>query len=400
VDSDTTPRGVSAPWAIVLVLGGSLAGPLGASGRVLGAQLGAAAAAGLAAYIVVRTRRFALDPMALLWLGLAGVAMWQTVQDPAVGGGLGMFLPLAAVAIAVPQFDRGDAATTRGLVAAMAAVGLVLTIWMTVRLVPALLSPDLTFYRVKGAAELPIGGGNFIAALLVVALLMTIELPLTVRWRTPVAAILAMGTALTFSRAGWLSLLVVLGVRWWLLRRERPAGAFQGSRRHLWAWATIVLAFVGVLLLATTLTETTGLPRFEQLASPAAASRVTIWRIGVRALEHAGLTGYGLYGFAPIAAAHGAVETHPHNLFLAGFGMFGILGGLLYTTWWGLGLWRTLRGPEARLLGLPLLALFLHAQLDAWTFHLPFDLTAVLLVGFATRPTRKYPIDVLPLGPR
>jgi hypothetical protein len=379
-EEEALPR-PSAAWAVVLVLGGSMLGPLGASGRVLGAQVGVAALALTALFVILRHRSIHVDLAVLLWLGLVGVALWQSHRLGAAGGGVGVFVPLAVAAASVPQFGRGGRHTTEWVIAAMAAVGVILTVWMTVRLVPALLSPDVTFYHVKGAASLPIGGGNFLAALLVVALLMTLELDPAARWRMPVLAVLAMGTALTFSRAGWLSLLIVLVARWWMLRRDSTQPPSTGRRR--WAWVGVVVAAAVVLLVATSLTETTGLPRAEQLLHPAAASRITIWRIGLSALDHAGLTGYGLYGFAPIAFAHGAVETHPHNFFLAGFGMFGLVGGLFYAAWWGVGLWRTLRGPDARLLGLPLLALFLHAQLDAWTFHLPFDLTAVLLVGLA-----------------
>jgi O-antigen ligase len=159
----------------------------------------------------------------------------------------------------------------------------------------------------------------------------------------------------------------------------------------------VVLAVVVTLTGALALTETAGRSRVEQLVTPAVGSRLTIWEAGADALGEAGLTGYGLYGFTPYAEAAGRVENHPHNLELAGFGMFGLIGGALYLGWWLAALWRTLRGPDAMTIGLPLLALFLHAQLDAWTFHLPFDLTAVLLVGLAV--AREPGWGVVTLGP-
>jgi O-antigen ligase len=331
-----------------------------------------------------RRRAVRLDLLVLALLGLAAVAAWQAARLGDAGGGIGLFVPLAVVALALPQLDRPvrDDGTDPAVVVVVAA-GVVVAVWTAALVVPALLEPDQRLYLVKAAADLPIGASNFLGALLATTLVAALALPRS-RWRTSALVVLGIGLVLTLSRAAWLSIVAVLVLRWLLHRwdRRREATRPAGGRRRL---ATLVapLAVVAAMVGIFALTESSGTTRLEQLTSPATESRLEIWRAGADALSDAGLTGYGLYGFPEYARAADAVETHPHNLELAAFGMFGLLGGLLYVGWWVGGLVRTLGGPDRDALGLPLLVLFLHAQVDAWSFHLPFEALAVILVGLA-----------------
>lgn len=375
-------------WPVAIAVLGLMTGPLSLLGfPSVPGQVGAVVVVLAAAVHGHGRGLLQVDPTSLLLLVPAAVAVLQPERLGDTIGGVGVFVPLALVAAFLPTFGRPH----RPLVWPFAILGVVLAMWMAVLVVPAILDPTLGFYGVKGAASLPIGGGNFIGVVLLVALLFLLDQP-RARWRTAGIGVLVVGLALALSRAAWLTAVVVLVARAVVARARAQAGSAEqrGRRtRRLVALGVVVMAAAALVML---LAITGGGDRLAAIVRPATGARLTIWQAGIEALGDNPLLGYGLYGFEAVAATVGRPENHPHNLELAAFGMFGLVGGVAYLAWWVLAL-RTAFGrrdgadrPLPSALSWAILALFLHAQLDAWSFHLPFEMLAVVLVALLRAP--------------
>ena len=77
---------------------------------------------------------------------------------------------------------------------------------------------------------------------------------------------------------------------------------------------------------------------------------------------------------------------HAHNLVLESLATTGIVGTLAYLAYWGGAAVRVLRLDDVTMrwrLGLPLLALFLHAQIDSLNYLLVFEVVLATLIGVA-----------------
>ena len=377
----TSPVDVAWPIAIVLALATidwSLTLSLGGRSIALPApQLGVLVVAGGAAVLVVLRGRLQWDWLVVAYVALAIVPIVQArVLDVAAAGGTGVFTTVGLLLVAFHQYDVPDEPRSSRAVIAFATFGVVLACWMAVQWIAAVDDPG-RFYDLKRSVSLPIGPGNFVAAALLVPILLVLGEPAERSWRVPALVVLLGGFAITLSRAGWLTLTAVLLVRSWLGRRDQRAPWSTRQRLALGGGLALILGiylFVG---------STPG-DRLSTLVRPAVGPRLTIWGAAWDAFWADPVAGFGLHGFAPISAAVGRFETHPHSMVLTGFGMLGAVGGVLYVGTWVIALRRTWMGPGRATVGLATLAIFLHAQVGAWSLYLVFELLMVMLVVLGT----------------
>lgn len=388
--------------AVAVVSGGALEFPVGT--RTMGintAQLAVAMVAVAGAWQAWRARTVRIDLLGLTMVALVAVPVLQGLRDgtgPMGGGGIGRFVTIGILLAALPQFHpdppRPAGATSAGLGLRpwwqrwdipFGLMGVALALLVLVRVVPAMLDPELDFYALKDVVRLPLGNHNYVAAILTSALAVALARPLAHRrWWLAAAGITALGLAATLSRGGWLVagiLLVVLAV----LRRDRATLVVVG-----------VLAGAAVVLLAAI--GTVGGPdRLADLLRPATGARTDLWAASWRLFLDAPLLGIGVARFpdlVPEAVWAGRQPyQHAHNLVLETLSTTGIVGTVAYLAYWAGAAVRVLRLDDVTMrwrLGLPLLGLFLHAQIDSLNYLLVYEVVVATLVGVAACQPRAW----------
>lgn len=377
--------------AVAIVSGGAIEFPAG--GRTVGintAQLATLVVAALAARQVWRTRIVRVDLLGLAMAVLVAVPVLQGLRDGTGltgGGGIGRFLTIGILLAALPQF-RPDPPAPDGLPdprpwwqrwdTPLGLMGVALALLVLGKVLPALGDPDLAFYELKDVVRLPLGNHNYVAAILTSALAVAIARPLARRWGwLAVAGITALGLAATLSRGGWLVagvLLVVLAV----VRRDRATVLLVGALTGLAALLLAVVAVAG------------GPDRVQALLSPAVGARTSLWAASWRLFLDAPLLGVGVARFPEVVPeavwAGRQPYQHAHNLVLEALATTGVVGTLASLAYWAGAAVRVLRLGDVTMrwrLGLPLLGLFLHAQIDSLNYLLIYEVVVATLIGIA-----------------
>jgi len=145
-------------------------------------------------------------------------------------------------------------------------------------------------------------------------------------WWLGVAALLSGAVLLTFSKAGWL--LVVLLASLWTLTRVTA-----GTRLALAGGAGIALGVVVLLLDRLVTTFTLVFPNAREMSVD---SRLGLWRASLSAFAESPLVGFGLDGFAAATAelrTEGLANlVRAHNIYLQTLVDVGIVGTVLFWT--------------------------------------------------------------------
>lgn len=375
--------------AVAVVSGGALEFAVG--DRLVGvntAQVAAVVVAVAAGRRAWRARVVRVDLLGLAMAVLVAVPVLQGLRDatsPMAAGGVGRFLTVGVLLAALPQFapDPPDGAVGarppwQRWDAPLGVMGVALALLVLARVVPAMFDPTLAFYELKDVVRLPLGNHNYVAAILTSALAVALARPLARRpWWLAAAGVTALGLAATLSRGGWLVaglLLVVLAV----VRRDR-------------ATVVVVGALVGLALVLLAVIAVAGGPdRLGGLLRPATTARTDLWAASWRLFLDAPVLGVGVARFPEVVPEAVWVGRQPylhaHNLVLETLSTTGIVGTLAYLGYWaGAGV-RVLRldDPGVRWrVGLPLVGLFLHAQLDSLNYLLVYEVVVATLVGVA-----------------
>lgn len=368
--------------ALAVVSGGVIEFEVG--GDTIGAntaQLAALAIALLAALRVWRRRRFRADVLVLAIASLVLVPVAQGLvrgEGPLAHGGVGRLATLIVLLVALPQFSaaplRWRGRTVRWDVP-LTAMGVALAIMALAKVIPASTDPTLGFYDLKDVIQLPLGNHNYVAAILGASLAITLVRPLGRTWWTLAAAVIALGLVVTLSRGGWVAAAVVLVV-------------LAATRRDRATVATVAGLGVAALALLVVVVVAGGgaTDRLAGVFSPATAARMDLWGASWQAFVAHPVLGVGMDRLPEWMSEVRQPYVHAHNLFLESLSTTGIVGTLIYLTYWaGAGL-RAVRLPDfdhRLLVGLPLLALFVHAQIDSLSYFLVFEVVVATLVGVA-----------------
>ncbi len=368
--------------ALAVVSGGVIEFEVG--GDTIGAntaQLAALAIAVLASVRVWRRRQLRVDVLVLVIAALALVPMAQGLvrgEGPLSTGGVGRLVTVAVLLVALPQFSasplRWRGSTVRWDVP-LIAMGVALALMTLWKVIPALTDPTLGFYDLKDVVQLPLGNHNYVAAILGASLAITLVRPLGRTWWTVAAAVIALGLVLTLSRGSWVAAAVVLVVLA-ATRRDRATVATVAGL------GTVALALLVVVVVA----GGGSTDRLTGVLSPATAARMELWGASWQAFVAHPVLGVGMDRLPEWMTEVRQPYVHAHNLVLQSLSTTGVVGALIYLTYWaGAGLRAFgLPGLESRLLvGLPLLALFVHAQIDSLSYFLVFEVVVATLLGVA-----------------
>jgi O-antigen ligase len=376
-------RGTLGPWPVVVMClavlaGGALEFDVGSRRYGINSmQVAVAAVAVGGALAAWHHRRFRIDPVLLPYAVLAAIPIVQALVhggSPASWGGIGRFATVFVLLVALPQYRRGaDAFANWDL--PITWLGGAIGIWTLVKVIPALTQPALEFYEVKDYVRLPLGNHNYVGAVLVTTLTVMLAVGRTT-WPIRVATVFAgIGLAFTLSRGAWLAFALVL-VALLMHRRDRRTAV------------TLGLLTLGAVLLATLLIllGEDSAERLRGLLSPATADRIELWRAAVDAFVANPWLGVGIDRVPEWMGATKQLYDHAHNLVLEALMTTGVVGAGAYLTYWAMAGWRAWRLPTTALrmgLGLPLMALFVHAQVDTLSYLLVYEVLVAMFVGIA-----------------
>ncbi len=395
--------------AVAVVTGGALEFEVG--GRLLGintAQLAALVVALAGAWQAWRRGRVRIDLLGLAMAVLVAVPILQALRDgtsPLAAGGIGRFVTVGLLLAALPQFasivrrapSRRTAATGhaqrpvrppgrpgpwrpdwRAWDTPLVLMGVALAVLVLWHVLPALGDPDLGFYELKDVVRLPLGNHNYVASILAATLALAVARPWRPSWWMAAAVVIGLGLGATLSRGGWLVagiVLVVLAV----VRRDRVTVTVVGA-----------LAGLGVLAVGALLVSAPQGRGLGEVLSPATGARTELWAAAWDMFRSQPLLGVGVTRFPDLLPAAITADRlpyqHAHNLVLESLATTGIVGTLAYLAYWAGAAVRVLRLDDASMrwrLGLPLLALFLHAQIDSLNYLLVFEVVLATLIGVA-----------------
>lgn len=293
-------------------------------------------------------------------------------------GGFGRFATVLLLLLALPQFAIGPPARVPSFPrwdVPVVLMGVVIAVMALARVVPAMGDPDLGFYDLKDVVQLPLGNHNYVAAILVASLAVVLVRPLGRTWWSVAAGVIGLGLVVTLSRGGWLAAGVVLVVLA-ATRRDRA------TVRTVAGVGLVALALLVVVVLAGG--GATG--RLAGVFSPATQARMDLWGASWDAFVANPLLGVGIDRLPEWMTAVRQPYVHAHNLVLHALATTGVVGTAIYLTYWAMVGGRAVRLPERdqRLrVGLPLLALFVHAQIDSLSHFLVYEVVVATLVGVA-----------------
>ena len=393
--------------AVAVVSGGALEFEVG--GRLLGintAQLAALVVAVAGARAAWRRGRVRVDLLGLAMVALVAVPVLQALRDgtsPLAAGGIGRFVTVGLLLAGMSQFssdvaDRDAATEGAGVLpraqrpldgtglgidwrawdTPLVLMGVVLAGMVLARVLPALGDPDLGFYELKDVVQLPLGNHNYVAAILAATLALAVARPWRPTWWMGAAGIIGLGLLTTLSRGGWLVagiVLVVLAA----LRRDRVTVAVVGALAVLGALA------VGALVWIRPEGRALG-----EVLSPATGARTQLWSAAWDMWRSQPLLGVGVTRFPELLpetiTADRLPYQHAHNLVLESLATTGVVGAIVYVGYWAGAVVRVLRLDDVTMrwrLGLPMLALFLHAQIDSLNYLLVYEVVLATLIGVA-----------------
>ncbi len=345
------------------------------------AQLAAVAIALLASLRVWRRRHLRIDLLLVPVVALSLLPVLQGLvrgEGPLAMGGLGRFATVAVLLLALPQFSASPM-RWRGTAVRwdipFVVMGVALALLALSKVIPAMSDPALGFYDLKDVVQLPLGNHNYVAAILGAALAITVARPLGWTWRSAAAGLVALGLVVTLSRGGWVAAGVVLVVLA-ATRRDRTT--------------VVTVAATGttamVLLVVVVAAGGAGSDRLAGVLSPASAARMDLWAASWQAFAAHPVLGVGIDRLPEWMTEVRQPYVHAHNLVLQALSTTGVVGAVIYLGYWaGIGL-RAIRLPDldSRLVvGLPLVALFVHAQIDSLNFFLVFEVVVATLAGVA-----------------
>ncbi len=127
-----------------------------------------------------------------------------------------------------------------------------------------------------------------------------------------------------------------------------------------------------------------------EVLSPATGARTELWAAAWDMWRSQPLLGVGVTRFPELLpeaiTADRLPYQHAHNLVLESLATTGIVGTLAYLGYWAGAVVRVLRLDDVTMrwrLGLPMLVLFLHAQIDSLNYLLVFEVVLATLIGVA-----------------
>ena len=134
--------------------------------------------------------------------------------------------------------------------------------------------------------------------------------------------------------------------------------------------------------------------RLTALFSPATSSRIELWAASWDAFLEQPLLGVGITRFPEYMTEVRQPYQHAHSMVLESLAATGIVGAIAYLGYWAAIARRVLTLADRRLrlvIGLPLLGLFLHAQVDTLNYLLVYEVVVATLVGVAaTQPDARF----------
>ena len=336
-----------------------------------------------------------VDLLAIPVVAMMGLTLLQGVvvgTGPLTTGGLGRFATVLLLLLALPQFttapvppaaDRGRANWDVPIVL----MGVAIAVMALLKVAPAMGDPDLGFYDLKDVVQLPLGNHNYVAAIIVAALAVVLVRPLGRTWWTAAAGVIGLGLVVTLSRGAWLAAGVVLVL-------------LVVTRRNRATFFTLAgVAAAGLALLVVVLLAGGGATdRLAGVFTPATAARLNLWGASWDAFAAHPVLGVGVDRLPEWMTSVREPYVHAHNLVLHALSTTGVLGAAIYLAYWaGAGL-RVLSLPDmsSRLrVGLPLLALFVHAQIASLSYFLVYEVVVATLIGVAaTHPTARFVHEV------
>lgn len=355
----------------------------------------------LAAVRAWRRRLVRVDLVAVPMAVLLGYTVLQGLVDgvgPFGTGGFGRFATVLLLLLALPQFDEGPPARPSWVPTwdvPVVLMGVVIAVMAMAKVIPAMDDPGLGFYDLKDVVQLPLGNHNYVAAILVAALAVVLVRPLGRTWWSVAAAVIGLGLVVTLSRGGWLAAGVVLVVLA-ATRRDRATVLTVGGL------GVVALVLLGVVVLAGG--GDTG--RLAGVFSPATQARMDLWGASWEAFVTNPVLGVGVDRLPEWMTEVREPYVHAHNLVLHALAVTGVVGTFVYLGYWAMVAIRAVRLPvlDDRLrVGLPLLALFVHAQIDSLSYFLVYEVVVALLVGVAAaRPrapfVREWRVTAAPTG--
>lgn len=368
--------------ALAVATGGVLEFPVG--GETVGVNTTQSATllvAAMAALRALRLRRLRVD---LVAVPVAVFVAYVIVQGIGAGvgpfgtGGFGRFATVLLLLLALPQFEVGPPTRVPALPrwdVPVVLMGVVIAVMALVKVVPAMGDPDLGFYDLKDVIQLPLGNHNYVAAILVASLAVVLVRPLGRTWWTAAAGVIGLGLVVTLSRGGWLAAGVVLVVLA-ATRRDRATVRTVGGLGLLALALLVVVVFAGG--------GATG--RLAGVFSPATNARMELWGASWDAFVANPVLGVGIDRLPDWMTAVRQPYVHAHNLVLHGLATTGVVGTAIYLAYWAMVATRVVGLPalDQRLrVGLPLLALFVHAQIDSLSHFLVYEVVVAVLVGVA-----------------
>lgn len=398
----------------------------------------AAAGIGVSGAVVAwRRRRVRVDLALLAYGGVLAVLAVQALALPGaldILGGSSRFASAALILFGlsqlVPGQDRaaGGEGPASGLLpwrwtTAVGLFGVVLAVWAALLLAGGLLDPARTsFYDVKKAVVMPLGASNFLAAFALVSAAVTGARARVDRRFLPVAGVCVLGVLATLSRGAVLAAGGALAVAPLLGRADRWVAA-----RALGGLAALAVAGGVVLgaVVAPRFLDASGPP--PQAAAPGGEApggsggqgdpapspgglvggevegRMTLYAASWEAFRDRPLLGVGLNRLVTVTAPAGEPHPNAHNMVLHLLATTGLAGALAYGAVWATLLLRVVRlpaGPGRSGLLLGLLALLLHAQIEALATTRPVEALLATLVALAGAGAGTFATRELPLPRR
>lgn len=414
------------------------------------AALGVAVAGVQAAW---HRRRVRLDAALAAYGAFLALVLVQAAvfPDPAhILGGSSRFVTAAAILFGlsqlVPDRDRmaGSTIVAEGTAPwrwpfALAAFGVVLSVWIGVLLVGGMLDSDRTsFYAIKKAIVIPLGASNFLAAFALVAAMVTGALAVSRRRWLPALTVCALGLVATLSRGALASGVVAVALATVLARVGRPAAArvVAGTAAVAMVWAVLVGAVIAPRAApsemidpgraqapAVSRQQAAGAGATDPVAAgigtPAASGlvaagerlppvlrgefrgRLILYATAWNAFTDQPVLGLGLNRLVTVTAPTGEPHPNAHNLFLHALATTGLLGTAAYLMLWVILALRLLRLPTgAGRLGLlaATAALFLHAQIEALAFTRPVEALLAVMLALGGAGADSWAMREVPLG--
>lgn len=392
--------------------------------------VGVAMAGGVVAW---RRRAVRFDAALLAYGGLLVVLAVQAVVRPDIAeivGGSSRFVTALLLLFGLSQFVVGEEPWTERWrwPTAFSAFGAVLAVTVLGSLVLALGDPDLvTFYDVKKAVVVPLGGSNYLAAFLLVAGLVGLVHAFDRRVGIVLPALTLIGLIATMSRAAiGAAILVLIGVV--VVRRQRQflvrVVAAVGGAIAVFVVVAVTAASLagdgGVELAIPDLSRPADAPAAEGESTPddrapalterfegaisvvAAGGRRQLFAASWDAFVDHPLIGIGVNQLEEYSGRGGhPPHVNAHNLVLHALATTGLLGTVAYLALWAillLRLWRLPSGTAKTALLAGVLALLLHAQVEALSHTRAVEALLVVILVIAGSAPGAFGVRVLGPG--